>query len=270
MKYQVALSFAGEQRGYVEDVARHLVSRGIAVFYDGFETVPLWGRDGAEAFHEAFADQSARVVMFVSKSYIEKAWPRHERRSTLSRMVQEEREYVLPVRFDDTPVPGLPDDVLFLRADEYTAAALSTAIAEKLGVERFRGKASDLPPPRMTSPMGEVVFDYSSYNGRYIIGSGHLEFETKWTKASRTSIYVYNDPPNINGVALVRGFTSIPQVIDAAGLDFTSRTPRPVPGPGRCPAQHEGLLRRPPGACNQRRYKRRQPRRASISIRHSV
>ena len=230
VKYQVALSFAGEQRPYVEDVARHLVSRGVAVFYDGFETVPLWGRDGAEVFHEAFAEQSALVVMFVSTSYIEKSWPRHERRSTLSRMVKEEREYVLPVRFDDTRVPGLPDDVIFLRADEYTAAALSAAIAEKLGVERFNGKASDLPPPRMTSPMGEVVFDYSSYNGRYIIGSGQLEFETKWTKANRTSIHAYNDPTNINGVALARGFTLIPEVIDAAGLDFTSRTRTPSLG----------------------------------------
>ena len=36
-KYQVALSFAGEQRDYVEDVALHLRNRSIAVFYDGFE-----------------------------------------------------------------------------------------------------------------------------------------------------------------------------------------------------------------------------------------
>ena len=230
VKYQVALSFAGDQRCYVENVAQHLASRRIAVFYDGFETAPLWGRNGAEAFHEAFAEQSAHVVMFVSKSYIEKAWPRHERRSTLSRMVKEEREYVLPVRFDDTPVPGLPDDVIFLRADEYTPAELSATIAEKLGVKRFHGKASDLLPPRMTSPMGEVVFDYSNYNGRYIIGSRHLEFETKWTKAGRMSIHVYNDPPTINGVALVSGFTSIPQVLNAVGLDFTSRTRTPSLG----------------------------------------
>ena len=46
-KYQVALSFAGEQRDYVEEVARHLQSRSIDVFYDGFEKVGLWGRSGA-------------------------------------------------------------------------------------------------------------------------------------------------------------------------------------------------------------------------------
>ena len=30
--------------------------------------------------------------------------------------------------------------------------------------------------------------NYSSYNGRYVIGSGELAFETMWTKASDTSI----------------------------------------------------------------------------------
>ena len=42
-KYGVALSFAGEQRLYVEEVARTPQSRGVSVFYDKFETVRLWG-----------------------------------------------------------------------------------------------------------------------------------------------------------------------------------------------------------------------------------
>lgn len=228
--YQAALSFAGEQRDYVEEVARHLRSRSIAVFYDGFETVPLWGRSGAEAFHEAFAQRSAYVVMFVSRAYVSKAWPNHERRSALSRMIREQREYILPVRFGDSDVPGLPADTLYLSAHDYTAAQLATMIAQKLGVQPFAGKASQVPPPRMTSPTGEVVFDYSSFNGRYVIGSGVLKFETRWTKASDTSIYVLNDPPSINGVALARGCESISQVKSAELLDYTSRHRTPSLG----------------------------------------
>lgn len=229
-RYQVALSFAGEQRDYVEEVARHLQSRSIAVFYDGFEEVGLWGRSGVEAFHAAFAEQSAYVVMFISEAYVSKAWPNHERRSALSSMIEEKDEYILPVRFDDTRVPGLPADTLYLSAHDYTPAQLATMIAQKLGVQPFAGKASQVPPPRMTSPTGEVVFDYSSFNGRYVIGSGVLEFETKWTKASDTSIYVLNDPPSINGVALARGCESISQVQSAASLDYTSRHRTPSVG----------------------------------------
>ena len=47
-EYQVALSFAGEQRSYVEEVARHLQEKAIGVFYDGFEKVRLWGTNGAK------------------------------------------------------------------------------------------------------------------------------------------------------------------------------------------------------------------------------
>ncbi len=38
-RYDVALSFAGEDRGYVEQVAKYLESNDVAVFYDGFEEV---------------------------------------------------------------------------------------------------------------------------------------------------------------------------------------------------------------------------------------
>ena len=230
MQYQVALSFAGEQRSYVEEVARCLQERSIAVFYDGFEKVPLWGQHGAEVFQEAFAYQASYVVMFISQSYVDKAWPCHERRAALSRAVQEKREYVLPVRFDDATVPGLQEDIIFLHADKYSPAELAATIAEKIGIERFNGKASAAPPPRMTSPTGEVVFDYSNHNGRYVIGSAVLEFETKWTKASRTSIHVSNDPQSINGLALARSCTSIAQVVNAEALDYTSRTRTPSLG----------------------------------------
>ena len=72
--------------------------------------------------------------MFISKEYVEKAWTRHERRSALSRMIEDDREYVLPVRFDDTYVPGLPEDMIFLYANQLTPAELSVMVAEKLGV----------------------------------------------------------------------------------------------------------------------------------------
>ena len=228
--YHVALSFAGEQRHYVEEVARHLNARRIAVFYDGFEQAALWGKDGAEAFHGVYAERAMYVVMFISESYAAKAWTRHERRAAISRMLEEDREYVLPVRFDQTPIPGLPRTTLYLSADAFSPAGLSVRIAQKLGMTKFDGKASDVPPPRMTSQAGEAVFDYSNFDGHYVIGSGPAEFETMWKKASDRSIHVYNDPQSINGVALDGNAKSIHEVLNAAALDFSSRSRSPVTG----------------------------------------
>ena len=226
-RYEVALSFAGEQREYVEDVALHLQSRGIAVFYDNFELSDLWGRNLSEELHDVYENRSNFVVMFISDEYVEKAWPQHERRAILSRAIRQRREYILPVRFDNTDVPGMASDVMYLSAADYVPAALATMIAKKLGMKAFDGKASDAPPPRMTALAGEAVFDYSNHNGKYVIGRDQFSFETKWSKASDREIYVYNDPPSINGVAIAREHRSIFSITNARELDFTSRSRTP-------------------------------------------
>ena len=68
--YEVALSFAGEQRDYVEEVARHLQVKGISVFDDRFQTACLWGKHLAEELHGVYEERAQRAVMFISKEYV--------------------------------------------------------------------------------------------------------------------------------------------------------------------------------------------------------
>ena len=56
-KYQVALSFASEQRDYVEDMANHLGDFGIVFFYDRIEEVERWGKNLAAHFGRIFTQQ---------------------------------------------------------------------------------------------------------------------------------------------------------------------------------------------------------------------
>jgi hypothetical protein len=221
--FQVALSFAGEQRSYVREVASALAARHVAVFYDEFQANELWGKDGAEHFHQIYSRDAQYVVMFISAEYVDKAWTRHERRSAISRQMTDESEYILPVRFDDAEVPGLPSTLQYLLADRFTPAALALEIARKVGVPPMSGKASDVPPPASGSMSGEVTFDYGAFDGRYVIGNGATAFETCWSKVSGTGIHLSNDPPSIQGVAVARGATEIAQIGDAAVYDFTSR-----------------------------------------------
>lgn len=131
-KFQVALSFAGEQRGYVERVASALAVFRIDYFYDDEQKIRLWGKNLAEEFQRIYMDDSSAVVMFISSDYAQKNWPIHERRSTLSRALRERREYVLPVRFDNTELPGLNPDISYLKADDFTPEELAASIAQKL------------------------------------------------------------------------------------------------------------------------------------------
>ena len=130
-QYEVALSFAGEQREYVEEVARLLQSRGVSVFYDEFAAVPLWGKNLAEELQDVFENRADYAVMFISKEYVEKAWPSHERQSILSRAAQSRGEYILPVRFDDTVVPGLPTAVKYENANDHAPTELAANDCQK-------------------------------------------------------------------------------------------------------------------------------------------
>lgn len=132
LPYHVALSFAGEQRDYVRAVAEELRTKNVTVFFDEFEQVALWGKDGAEHFHQIFSRDASYVVMFLSKEYVAKSWTTHERRSAISRQLDERREYILPVRFDDCEVPGLPSTTQYLVADRHTPVELAQMVVAKI------------------------------------------------------------------------------------------------------------------------------------------
>src|SRR5215468_4283531 len=106
-RWDVALSFAGAQRAYVEQVAQALKAWGVRCFYDTDEEIDLWGKYLAEELPTIYREQAAAVVVFISADYAARDWTRLERRAALSRAVRERQGYVLPARFDDTPFPGL-------------------------------------------------------------------------------------------------------------------------------------------------------------------
>jgi hypothetical protein len=132
-KYDVCLSFAGEDRTYVDEVAQHLKSLGVRIFYDNDAQVDLWGKNLTEYLDEIYRNQSRYCLMFVSRHYAEKMWTKHERQSAFDRAMTQDQEYVLPVRFDDTVLPGLRTGVGYLDGTRFTPVRLAEMVAQKLG-----------------------------------------------------------------------------------------------------------------------------------------
>ena len=131
-QWDVALSFAGAQRDYVEQVARALKARGVRCFYDADEEIDLWGKYLAEELPAIYGEQAAVVVVFVSAEYAAGDWTRLERRAALGRAVRERREYVLPARFDQTPLPGLLSDMVTVNLRTRTPQQFAAMIVGKL------------------------------------------------------------------------------------------------------------------------------------------
>lgn len=130
--YDVALSFAGEEREYVEQVATGLRDAGISVFYDMFERAELWGRNLVDHLAEIYQRRSRYVVMFISGHYVQKAWTTHERQHAQARALLAKEEYILPARFDDTEVPGMTATVGHVDLRHTTPAELVGLILAKL------------------------------------------------------------------------------------------------------------------------------------------
>ena len=144
-KYDVGLSFAGEQRWYVGQVAFDLKSRDIGVFYYDYEQERLWGKNLYANLSDIYQNKCRFCVIFVSKEYANKDWPNLELQSAQARALKEKQEYILPARFDVTEVPGLLDTVHYIDLRETSPSKLGDIIALKLG----KGARHDYLPPKL-------------------------------------------------------------------------------------------------------------------------
>jgi hypothetical protein len=130
--YDVALSFAGENREYVREVAAALRLKDKRVFFDEFEQVQLWGKDLYQHLNEIYKSKSRLCIIFVSKDYASKRWTSHELRSAQARAFTESKEYLLPVRLDETPLPGVNETVGYIDGRKVSATETAQLIVRKL------------------------------------------------------------------------------------------------------------------------------------------
>lgn len=75
-KYDIALSFAGENREYVDKVAKLLKDKGISVFYDLFEKANMWGKDLYQYLTDIYRNKALFSIIFMSEAYKKKLWTR--------------------------------------------------------------------------------------------------------------------------------------------------------------------------------------------------
>jgi TIR domain len=131
--YDVALSFAGEDREYVHAVARSLKNAGVLVFYDGFEEASLWGKNLFDHLTEVYNKRARYCIIFGSVHYAQKIWPNAERQAAQARALRSKAEYVLPARFDDTEIPGVLDAVGYIDLRHKSPEELAALFLSKLG-----------------------------------------------------------------------------------------------------------------------------------------
>ena len=133
MNYDVAISFAGEQRAEARAIADCLRKAGLKVFFDEYEDAMLWGEDLYERLSDIYQNQAGYCITLVSTEYAEKVWTSHERKNAQARALKEAKAYLLPVRFDSTEVPGLAPTIGYLDFAKYGSEGVCRAFLKKIG-----------------------------------------------------------------------------------------------------------------------------------------
>lgn len=147
--YDVAVSFAGEDRSTVLELVRFLEDRGLLVFYDFDQQAQLWGKDLRKVLADVYANRAKYMLVCLSEHYPEKDWPTFEFEVGKEAADKRTEEYLLPLVFSEE-VPkmvGLPSTVAHLSLKTMTAEQVADALADKVaqaapGIERRADEGS--------------------------------------------------------------------------------------------------------------------------------
>lgn len=149
-KYDIAISFAGEERKIALEIATSLQKHGLQVFYDGFEESSLLGENLFEYFHSVYSQQAQYCIILVSKAYLEKTWTTHERRSAQERALNEKTAYILPFKIDGISLPGLHTTTGYYDLSTGSVQGFVEVVLKKLG----KGQAeNNLTSPGLNIPL---------------------------------------------------------------------------------------------------------------------
>ncbi|KAF0140354.1 MAG: TIR protein [Stygiobacter sp.] len=130
--YDVAITFAGENRDIAEALAKGLAQKNIKVFYDAFEQAELWGKNLYDHLSHIYGKAARYCIMLLSKDYADKMWTTLERKSAQARAFREKTEYILPIRLDETEIPGLPETVGYISIKDNSIDNIVELVYKKL------------------------------------------------------------------------------------------------------------------------------------------
>lgn len=162
--YDVVLSFAGEDREYVEECADILTALGIKVFYDSYEQDVLWGKDLYTFLADIYSNKARYAIVFISQHYVKKCWTKHEFKFINERMFNSETEYLLPVFLDDTKLCGIPETQGYLtnKTPYEVAVMFAKKINKDIDVELMKSELQQGLPTYEITVRGRNVRFYSA------------------------------------------------------------------------------------------------------------
>lgn len=158
-EYDLAFSFASEDREYVEEVKRQCDKLELATYYDKDRKIDQWGKSFIGEQRKVYSGYKTKhFVPFISQYYFSKPIPTDEFKSALYESLKRTR-YILPIKLDDSDVSVeyLHKDIQYLKKSEYTPEQLAQALKQIVeesnavakDVDKLLEDELDLPLPKI-------------------------------------------------------------------------------------------------------------------------
>lgn len=141
-EYDVALSYAEEDRAVAEELAEMLRAKNIDVLLD--EQARETGADIVAHIAELYRTKARYYVMLISRHYPLKRWTEAERTSVQEHALRDANEYILPIQLDDTELPGIRETTGYRDLREHSLESIVHLLETKLAETKSRSG----PPTR--------------------------------------------------------------------------------------------------------------------------
>jgi hypothetical protein len=161
-RFRIALSFPGEHREFVKQVADHLAADigQKQVLYDKYYEAEFAKPDLDIYLQELYHEQSELIAVFLCADYERKEWCGLEWRAIRDLIKRRLSSVVMPFRFDDTEIPGLFSTDGSIWIGDRTPKQVAALILERLRLNTETDAAVDTStatsetgiPPRALAP----------------------------------------------------------------------------------------------------------------------
>jgi hypothetical protein len=134
-RFRVALSFPGEKRDFIRQVA-DLLAKAIGkerVLYDDYLTAEL-ARPNLDVYlGQLYHDDSELLVPFFCVNYERKEWCGIEWRQMRDILKRKQDDHIMPFRFDDTPIAGVLSIDGYVKIHNRTPQDVADLILQRIG-----------------------------------------------------------------------------------------------------------------------------------------
>lgn len=115
-RYDIALSFAGEDRKIADALAHQLENKQLKVFYDYSQKAQLIGENLNKTLYDIYFKKAKYCIILLSNEYFNSDWAQFEYESIIRREEEgrDQHEFLIPLKLDDYKLGGFLKDIGYI------------------------------------------------------------------------------------------------------------------------------------------------------------